>query len=307
MDENARLVTAGLDSAGLSIRLGGWTFGLNVFADELYGRPEVTVHGKVNGIVYYEGEFRQSGMLRTWQLAVAHRIGDRFSFGAAVNAVRGSLEREFIDTAYFPTIVIDDRKEQTLSGFYVNGGVLVRISEELRASLAFRTPYRREIRSRGDLRYEAPASGTVITISDEADDTAEIPAALGIGLGWAVLPELDLFAEATASFWSRYTVTFFGDSQERDFADTVKAGLGLEYRTGVRIFGAEAVVPFRIGGIYDPQPPRSPRSAYAGVTLGTGVQGKRLSLDLGGLIGRESGSGDGLGILKFALSLRFVL
>ena len=102
-------------------------------------------------------------------------------------------------------------------------------------------------------------------------------------------------------------MTFFGDSQTRDFTDVIKAGLGLEYRAPVRLFGAEAVMPFRIGGIFDPQPPRTPRSAYAGITVGTGVHGKRIGLDLGGLIGRESGSGADLGIAKLALSLRFVL
>lgn len=304
---NVSLLTAGLDASGASARLGGWTLALNVFAEEYFHRPGVSVQWTYNGTVYYEADYSQSGMLRTWQIAVARTIGRRFSVGAAFNAVGGSMEREFIDTRHFPTIVITDRKEQTCSGFYVNGGILARISEKLQAALVFRTPYRKEIRSKGDLKYEAPSAGTVITISDEADDTAEIPAAIGLGLRLSLLPGLDVFAEATASFWSRYRVTFFGDSQARDFADVIKAGLGLEYRAPVRLFGAPAVVPFRIGGIFDPQPPKTPRSAYTGITIGTGVHGRRIGLDIGGLIGRESGSGADLGIAKLALSLRFVL
>jgi hypothetical protein len=304
---NVNLVAAGFDSSGLSVRLGGWTLALNVFSEELYGRPAVSVQATYNGTVYHEADTSQSGILRTWQFAVSRRIGSGLSLGAAFNAVQGSLERKFIDTGYFPNVVITDRKEQTFSGFYVNGGILARISEKLRAALVFRTPYRKEISSQSNLTYEAPAAGTVITISDEAEDTAEIPASIGLGLRLSVLAGLDVFAEATATFWSRYKVSFFGDAQTRDFADVIKAGLGLEYRVPVRLFGDSAVVPLRIGGIYDPQPPKTPRSAYAGITLGTGLQGKRVGLDIGGLIGRESGSGADLGIAKLALSLRFVL
>ncbi len=307
MNENARLASAGLDSAGLSVRAGGWTFALNVFSDELYDRPPTSVQGTFNGIVYYEAEYSQSGILRTWQFAAAHRIGSRFSLGAAVNAVQGSLERQFVDTSFFPTVTITDRKTQTFSGFYVNAGLLAEISEKVQAAIVFRTPYRKEIRSESNLRYEAPSGGTDITIPDSADDAAEIPAAFGAGLRVSVLPELDLFAEATADLWKGYTVTFFGDPQAREFRNVVKAGLGVEYRTKARFFGSEAVVPLRIGGIYDPQPAQNPNSAYAMFTFGTGVQGKRFGMDIGGLVGQESGSGNGLGILKLALSLHYVL
>lgn len=307
MRENAGLVSAVFGSAGLSVRLGGWTLGLNVFADELYDRPETSVQGTYNGTLYYEADYRQTGLLRTWQLAVARRVGARLSFGAAVNAIQGSLEREFIDTSYFPTIIISDRKTQTFSGFYVNGGVLAKIFENMQAALVFRTPYRKGIRSESNLRYEAPSAGTLITIADSADDQAEIPGSIGLGARLSLLPEFDVFCEATAFFWSGYTITFFGDPQVREFRDVVKAGLGLEYRAKTRLFGSEAVLPFRIGGVYDPQPARSPHSSYAGFTFGTGLQGKRLGLDIGGLVGRESGSGNGLGILKLTLSLRYAL
>jgi long-subunit fatty acid transport protein len=308
MSQNARLTTVGVDAAGISARIGGWTFALSVLAGETYGRPEVSVQGtSSSGVVYYAADFRQSGVLRTWQAAVARRLG-RFSFGAAINVVRGSLEREFIETYNYPTpIVITDRKTQDIKGISFSGGLNVAVSEAVRAALVFRTPYRREVSSRSDLTYEVPAAGTEIGIPDEAADAFEIPAGLGIGLGWTVRPDLDLFAEAAASFWSRYKVSFFGDPQNRDFVDTIKAGLGIEYRIQARFFGEAAVVPLRAGAIYDPQPQRSPRSAYAGFTLGTGVQGKRIGFDLGGLIGRETGSGNGLAILKMALSLRFIL
>jgi len=307
MGENASLGSVVIDVAGISVRLGGWTLALNVFSDEIYDRPATSVQGKYNGVVYYEAEYSQSGMLRTWQFAVARRIGGRLSIGAAVNAVQGSLEREFIDRSYFPTIIISDRKTQNFSGFYVNGGVLAEISEKLQAALVFRTPYRKGIRSESGLRYEAPTAGTDIAIADAADDRAEIPGSIGLGARLSLLPELDVFSEATASFWSGYTVTFFGDPQVREFKDVVKAGIGLEYRMKARFFGAEAVVPFRIGAVYDPQPAKSLRSAYAVFTFGTGVQGKHFGLDIGGQAGQELGSGKSLGILKLALSLQYVL
>ena len=137
---NVNLIAAGLDAFGASARLGGWTIALNVFADESYHRPGVSVQWTYNGTLYYEADFSQSGMLRTWQIAVARRIGRRLSIGAAFNIVRGSLEREFIDTSYFPNIIITDRKEQTYSGFSINGGILARVSDKLQAALVFRTP-----------------------------------------------------------------------------------------------------------------------------------------------------------------------
>jgi len=304
---NVGLALAGLDFAGASFRLAGWTFALNVFTSELYGRPAVSVQDVYNSVLYGETSFSQSGLLRTWQIAVARRLGSRISLGIALNVLDGGLERELIDKSYGPTTIITDRKKQTFSGFSVTGGTLVRLSEKLHAAVVFRMPFRKRIRSTGDLRYEAPAGGTDITIADAADDRADLPAVVGLGCRWSVLPDLDIVGEASASFWSGYRVTFFGDPQVRGFTDAVKAGLGIEYRAGMNLFGSTAVVPLRIGGVFDSQPIRSPWSAYAGITVGTGVQWKWAGIDVGGLISRESGSGAGLAVNKFALTLRFVL
>ena len=48
---------------------------------------------------------------------------------------------------------------------------------------------------------------------------------------------------------------------------------------------------------------REPRSAYLGLSLGTGLEWKGLRLDLGVLAGREKGSGAGLTVRKVALGL----
>jgi hypothetical protein len=304
---NIDLVMYSFDSAGVSVRVAGWTFALNVHASEIYDRPSVAVESVYNGILYGETQYGQTGILREWQFAVARMVFRRLSLGAAVGFVEGKLEREFIDTSYDPTTIITDRKEQTFRGFRATAGLLARFSDGFQAALVVRTPLRKSIRSASTLRYEAPAGGTDITIADEADDTAQIPASAGLGVRLAVLPELDAFAEATATFWSRYSVTFFGDPQPRDFKDTLKAGLGLEYRSRFLLGKHEAVLPLRIGGIYDPQPAGTPRAAYAGLTFGGGISWRSLGLDAGGLIGRESGSGANLKIAKFALSLRFVL
>ena len=118
---------------------------------------------------------------------------------------------------------------------------------------------------------------------------------------------MTLFADATYFAWSKYSLDYFGERQTREFKDIVRIGVGGEYGTTSRIFGANARIPFRIGFVYDPQPMTDPRSAYACFTFGNGIYWHRLRFDMGAFLGREWGSGNGLVVKRFAVSLGFSL
>jgi hypothetical protein len=90
---------------------------------------------------------------------------------------------------------------------------------------------------------------------------------------------------------------------ERNFRDVVKLGAGMELQSSFKLFGRHADSPVRLGLVYDPQPMKDPRSSYLSLTFGSGISWQNLKLDIGALIGRESGSGNSLEARKISVSL----
>jgi hypothetical protein len=306
-DRNIGQGILGLDFAGLSFRLKGWTFALNVSMIELYNRPEALVEYSPGGTLVYSLSFHQEGVLRNLNFSVARRINSWLSVGLGLNYVMGNLQRELVEQETWPDYTITDNKTQDFSGFYVNGGVYLEISSKLRVGAIFRTTYKKKSESNSDLNYFAPAGNTDISIPGSSKDTVDEPLVLGLGASWIVLPKLTFALDVAYSAWSKYSLDFFGEGQERNFKDTFKIGTGAEYKTNFELFGRTAAVPFRLGFIYDPQPMKEPRSSYLYLTFGNGLHWRRLHIDLGAMIGLESGSGDGLMGLKFNLSLGYYL
>jgi len=300
----------GLDSAGVSYSLGGWALALNVAVTELYNRPEAKYEETYGNGSSYLLDFTQEGVLRNINFSVGRRIFPWLSAGLGLNYVTGSLHRNFLEQETPIGSTISNQIGQDFKGFFFNGGILAEISGKLKAAAVFRTPYAKKAANSGVLRYGyATSSGGPpdIVISASSNDTAEQPPILGLGLSYAVLPELVLTADATYVAWSKYRLDEFGERQERDFKDIVKLGMGAEYTAQAGVFGARASVPFRIGLVYDPQPMKNPGSSYIAFTIGNGVHWKNLRLDLGAMLGREWGSGNGLVMKRFALSLGFTL
>ncbi len=124
-----------------------------------------------------------------------------------------------------------------------------------------------------------------------------------MGVRYAVSAKFRVLGDLTFFPWSKYRAEFFGENERRDFRNTFKAGGGVEYSLAVRLFGYDAAIPLRLGISYDLQPMRNPGSAYTNVSLGTGIRWKMISLDIGGQLGRESGSDHTLKILRIASSL----
>ncbi len=300
----------GLDSAGVSYSLSGWALALNVSVTELYDRPEAKYEETYSNGSAYLLDFTQEGILRNINFSIGRRIFPWLSAGLGLNYATGSLHRTLWEQETPTGYTISNQIGQDFTGFFINGGFLVEISDKFKAAAVFRTPYVKKAANSGVLRYSyATSSGGPpdIVISASSNDEAKQPPVLGLGLSYAVLPELVLAADATYYGWSKYQLTEFGEKQERDFKDIVKLGAGAEYLTQAWIFGAKASIPFRVGLVYDPQPMKNPASSYLAFTFGNGVHWKNLRLDMGAMLGWESGSGNSLAVKRFALSLGFNL
>jgi hypothetical protein len=302
-EKNPTIGLFALDFAGISYSYKGWAVALTASLIESYDRPGVSAQYDFQGLPYYTISFEQSGFLRNFNLAVARKIGRNIQLGLGFNFVRGELSREVVDQDFEAGITIDHLVDQRFSGFYLNAGLLARLSERLDLGLVFRTPYDKKAESRSRLSYRAPRGGTDILIEAASDDLYHQPWAAGVGVRCAVSAKFRVLGDLTFFPWSKYRAEFFGENERRDFRDTFKAGGGVEYSLAVPLFGYDAAIPLRLGISYDLQPMRNPGSAYTNVSLGTGIRWRMISLDIGGQFGRESGSGHSLKILRIASSL----
>ena len=302
-DKNLGIGLFALDFGGLSFRLKGWTFALTAGLSEVYDRPQAYAQSTYQGVPYSAILFDQSGFLRTINVAVARKIGRRFQAGLGFNFARGELQRTVEDQDLVNDITISHRINQSYSGFYLNGGLLARVTDRLVLALVFRTSYDKKAKSRSELRYQAPRAGTDILIEAASDDLYHQPWAAGLGVRYELSPRFRVLGDLTYFRWSEYRAGYFGEREKREFGPAFKAAAGGEYNAPVRLFKKEAAIPLRFGIGYDRQPMRDPGSAYAIFSFGTGIHWRMVGIDIGGQIGRESGSGHSLKILRIASSL----
>ena len=302
-DKNLGIGLFALDFGGLSFRLNGWTLAITASLSEAYDRPQADVQSAYAGVPYASILFRQTGFLRTVNVAVARKIGGRLQAGIGLNFVHGELGREVEDEYFDNGITISHRIDQSFSGFYLNGGLLARITGRLDLALVFRTSYDRKSKNRSELRYQAPFAGTDILIEAASDDLYHQPWAAGLGARYALSPRLRILGDLVYIRWSEYQVDYFGEREARDFGPAFRATVGGEYTSPVRLFKKQAVVPLRVGIGYDRQPMRHPESAYVILSIGTGLHWRTFGINVGGQAGRESGSGRGLEVMRFCFSL----
>jgi len=306
-DRNLGIGLLALDFGGFSFRLGGWTFALTAVLSEVYDRPQAYAQSLYEGVPYSAILCEQSGFLRTINVAVAHKIGRRFQLGLGLNFAQGELRRKVEDQDFENVITISHRINQSLSGFYLNGGLLARVTDRLDLALVFRTSHGKKSKSRSELRYQASPTGTDILIETASEDLYHQPWAAGLGVRYELSPRFRVLGDLIYFHWSGYRVEYFGETEKRDFGAAFRAAVGGEYTAPVRLFKKEATVPLRFGIGYDRQPMRHPASAYAIFSLGTGVHWGKFDFDIGGQVGRESGSGHRLEVGKVCLSIGFNL
>ena len=292
-----------LDFAGVCLNLDGWAVSLTAALIESYDRPSIAARSYFQGLPDYEISFDQTGCLRNFSLAIARAFGPAVQAGVGLNLVRGELHREVVDRDFGDDITISHLVDQKITGFFLNAGILVRLSGQFDLACAVRSPYDKKAASESRYRYQAPRGGTDILIDAAADSFYRQPWAAGVGVRYGLSDRFRLLADVVYFLWSKYRADFFGEEERRDFRDTFKAGVGGEYIFVVRIFRRDAAIPLRLGVSYDQQPAQNPGSAYTSFSFGTGIRWRWIVFDIGGVFGRESGSGHALKTMRFASSL----
>lgn len=295
--DNLPLGLYALESAALSGRLGPWAMGVTYGLQETYDRPPVDATDSG-----YELQFSQSGVLRVLNLSLARSFGDLLSIGVGFNLVSGNLTRSTKDdwAGGFETITSD--VSQSFSGFYINGGLSLSLTDSFQVAVVARAPYTRKAEDKSVLRHQTSGGPTVV-IEGSAADEYRLPLAAGLGLSYEFNSNWRLAVDLTYYNWSKYKVTYFGEPQARDFRDVLCPSLGAEYSTSLVIFGRGARASIRAGLALDPQPMKDPKSSYFLFSLGGGLRWKFIFLDLGFRTGTESGSGRRLEAKKLVLTL----
>ncbi len=296
-----------VDFAGATFTYKGWAAGISVGLLENYDRPSQNPDYEYEGELLYLLEFAQSGLLKNYNISLARKIGQWFSFGIGVNYVAGSMEKTVEENLYYNGVTISDRKKHNFTGFYVNGGLTADIDEKLTIAAVFRTPYTKKADSESILRYDSPQGNTDIRLEAAAKNVYKQPLVLGIGVDYRFSPQLRVASDVSYFNWSSYSVTYFDEEIKREFKDVVKVSGGLEYMGSFRLFQQDFQMPLRAGLSYDPQPVKDPSSHYIYYTFGVGVHWQRLHLDIGTMLGNEKGSGSNLYGRKILITLSYFL
>ncbi len=302
-EENIFLNLYGLDMGGVSFAARGWAMAFNAYLSEVYDRPSTAYEYFYRNRLYYRINFNQEGLLRTYHLSLARRLGPRLRAGIGLNFVEGELSRKIEEQWAISGIAIRDSKKQEFSGFFINGGLAARLTERLDLALVFRTPYRKKSPSQSELVYDAPPEGLDVTISASATSRYNQPLVLGLGANYDVSNRLKVGADISFFNWASYRVDYFEEQMDRNFRNTFKATVGAEWSVPVRLFRKEVIIPLRFGLGWDEQPMKEPRSTYTIFSLGAGFHWNFLGLDSGFSFGRENGSGDSLEARRIALSM----
>jgi len=288
------------DSAALSFQSGRLALAASVFLSESYARPSL----EASSPDYYDIQFSQSGNLRVYHLAAAVRLSSSFSLGLGLNVESGRWNSDYVESILAAGYTITSSKSADLRNLYFNGGLAWDLSSTVRAALTFRTPSKLEARTETVDRYQT-WTGTDISIRGNSDDSFDRPLVIGAGVTVRNGPRLRSAMDVSWFHWSPCEAVWLGEMEARNFRDTVRICLGGEYLSEAVLLKKKRTVPIRFGAIYDPQPQASPGSAYFAFTLGLGLEIGRLRLDLGAMMGFESGSGDNLASRRITLGASY--
>lgn len=303
--KNLSLGLYAFDFIGASINIRGWAFAVNVGLSEYYDRPDVKSTYAPRGQLYYSLEFSQDGFLRTVNLSLAKKLHHRVSIGLGLNFITGEAQKNVRERWEFSDITITDDKSNDFTGFFLNGGMAVDLTDRLTIGMMFQAPYDKKADSSSLVRYVSPLGTTDIRIQTEALNRYAQPWIAGLGLDFRWMDELRLAADVSFFNWSDYTIVYYDEDIVRDFRDIIKISAGIEYLSRTRLFNRDIGIPLRTGFSYDPQPMRDPAASYLYFSFGTGLRLKVFYLDIGASFGKEYGSEDNLDARRVALTLGF--
>jgi long-subunit fatty acid transport protein len=304
---NSSMKVYTIDFAGFSATYRDWAFGLSVGLLEHYERPAQNPKFQYQSQILYDLDFQQDGILRNYNISLARKLFRRLSLGIGINFVSGYFEKSIEENYFYNDVMISDVKTHDFKGYYVNGGIVVGVTDRLTAAAIFRTPYSKKAESESKLRYFSPRGNTDIRTEVSATSIYKQPLVLGVGFDYRLSEALRVASDMSYFNWSSYSVESFDEELSRRFKNIIKIGGGFEYSSFLHLFGQTIRVPLRAGVSYDPQPIKEPSTYYLYYTIGLGIYWRGIHLDAGAIFGNEKGSGHDLSARKLALSLSYSL
>ncbi|MFQ6083529.1 MAG: OmpP1/FadL family transporter [Candidatus Aminicenantia bacterium] len=306
--KNSMAGSYAFDFIGSAIVLRKWTFSLSFSELESYIRPGVDFKYKYQEETYRRITAAFDGKLNNINFSLSRRVGNNFSIGIGINYVFGNIEKNFKDDYYSYQVITADEKKQKFKGYYFNAGISFSLSRKFKLSTFLRTPYIRKSTSEALLRYFSKTTNTEVKIKSNAQDEYKQPLILGLGTYYKLTENLLIASDILFFNWSQYKVEYFDEIRKRDFKNTIKFGMGVEYLYSIKTkWRYKLIIPLRIGYIYDPQPMKNPNSYYNYFTLGNGIHYGKYFSDISLMIGQETGSGNSLHTLKVNLTVGYKL
>jgi hypothetical protein len=277
-----------IEHFGIGFSVKGINIAVNIAEQENYRRPEldhaysISTGGRINALY--------SGRLRTMNFSFSYPIiKDRLQVGAAFSYLYGNHSKDFtlrmpVDENYIEDILKD---EQKLRGSCFHLGLLYKVFQKFHIGFALRTPY--DKRADSSVYRECSSSYVIIADSYFSEDYYHQP--MVMGLGFSFQPNFDLLLTADLSFfrWKSYQAERFDLPLMRDFQNTLKIGIGIEYILIQKIGGSPFNLPIRIGYVHDPQPAVSPEWNHHYFTVGTGFNLSKLTFDFCAYLGKGGG------------------
>ncbi|MGB9906999.1 MAG: outer membrane protein transport protein [Candidatus Saccharicenans sp.] len=290
-----------VDHFGLSHRLGRWTLGLGAALSENYGRPGLEYRYVYNQQVYNQLQIWQSGYLTSYGLSLARPLNQHLSLGLSLVYEHGHLERSLDEFWFQEEIQMIDYRHQEITGFRMLAGLSYCLNGRLFFGLSLSPPYTRRVKGQSSLKYIS--SATEIETRGQASDRIRRPLILGLGSWLIINQNLEGYLEAAFFNWTKYSFTYYGEGQVRNFRDTIRIGAGLQYQGKLRFLGRPLSTPYFLGLAVDPQPTAEYKSTYLFLTFGSGIGNEIFRLSFSSALGLESGSGQKLKRQKIAVTL----
>lgn len=241
----------------------------------------------------------QRGRMDLYSLALAYEFNGRWLGGVAYHRWRGIWDLDSRNTTA-EVIRIDGEPTPTVPYFIhysqrsrVEGGNwtlgLLGRWPRFRVGLVWRTPFQ------ASYRFSAQVAQNLFEGVDlnlpEREARLDWPHTLALGLAWKPRPNWQFSMDWSQTPWSELRIRgggaevdgvhFLDLRKETLVPDVTQLRAGLEY---LRILSGGSVLPIRAGLFREPQPVVDPvtgqQRILEGLTLGTGLRGRRLGVDL---------------------------
>ncbi len=251
----------------------------------------------------FQYEYEQEGALYALGLAYSAEITPEFSAGLTVNYWGDFIYKNQWNQYYHSrgevTIGADDfvsvsskKEEYSFSGWNVNLGFLLRISEQWTLGGVLKTPFTADI-NRTFVFHETRDYATLtehnvnrVICDDEYDQELDMPLSYGVGIAYRYSDNFTISTDVYRTHWDDFKSRDEDGNESSpvsgkpigisDLDPTTCFRLGAEYL----VIMDKICVPLRAGVFYDSAPAEGSPDKYVGFSLGSGLYYKRYIFDI---------------------------